>query len=592
MFEGLQRYSQTLFMVILLATVVAFGLSWGPGARGCSEGSVAVKHVARVYGRTITETEYTSTYSVLRRIGQRDEENPVISGAIRQGALDGLIERELLAHEAERLGFRVTDDDVNAEFRRCRFYLSVGNGAETAVGVQSGPISPLVISPRACSENNTTTFSYEAFERLSRRMFVRTVPDLRESTRREMLAQRMREVIASSAQLSDEELWRDYQRTHDQMAVKYLRFSLGFYRDLVRDDDAQAVSDWAAQHSEEINRMYERRRDTLRGLQRELRVRHILLSFPDGATDAQKAETRAKAAAVRVRLVGGEDFVRLARLYSGDPGSWRAGGDMGWQSHESQQRLVEPFRNAMTALAVNAISEPVETEYGVHIIQVTGAREGDVPEADAKRDIARTLYREARAAELNAEAARTILARIRGGADIATVAREAREAALREFYRGEVPAPQTLLPNLTLAAVERSDLDAPELKESEQFSRNGMVLADVDRPDVLTQAAFQLTDAAPLTAAPVKVGDDWFIMRFKDGSRTTATREEFARQRQEQLSQTSALAARQRQALVLYIARLRADAEHAGQVRLGNSDRIRPPAPNANGEAPADDDQN
>ena len=83
MFEGLQRYSQTLFMVILLATVVAFGLSWGPGARGCSEGSVAVKHVARVYGRTITETEYTSTYSVLRRIGQRDEENPVISGAIR-----------------------------------------------------------------------------------------------------------------------------------------------------------------------------------------------------------------------------------------------------------------------------------------------------------------------------------------------------------------------------------------------------------------------------------------------------------------------------------------------------------------------------
>lgn len=89
----------------------------------------------------------------------------------------------------------------------------------------------------------------------------------------------------------------------------------------MRDDDAQAVSDWAAQHSEEINRMYERRRDTLRGLQRELRVRHILLSFPDGATDAQKAETRAKAAAVRARLVGGEDFVRLARLYSGDPGA-------------------------------------------------------------------------------------------------------------------------------------------------------------------------------------------------------------------------------------------------------------------------------
>ena len=464
MFEVLKRYSQTLFMVILLATVVAFGLSWGPGSRGCSEGKLAVTHVAQVYGRTISETEYTSTFSVLRRIGQRDEENPAITGAIRQGALDGLIERELLAHEAERLGFRVTDEDVNAEFRKCRFYLSVGNGAETAIGVQSGPIPPMIISPRACSENNTTEFSYEAFERLSRRMFVRTVPDLRESTRREILAQRMRESVVSTVQLSDEELWRDYQRTHDQMAVKYLRFTLAFYRDLVRDDNAADVAAWAGQHAEDVNRMYERRRDTLRGLQRELRVRHILLSFPDGATDAQKIETRAKAAAVAARLAAGEDFVRLARLYSGDPGSWRTGGDMGWQSHDAQERLVAPFRTAMNALAVNAISAPVETEYGVHLIQVTGAREGDVPEAEAKRDIARTLYREARAAELAGEAARATLARIRGGADIATVARDLRAAALREFYRGEVPAAETLAGNVTLAPVERSDLDATHRK--------------------------------------------------------------------------------------------------------------------------------
>ncbi len=525
MFEGLQRYSQTLFLVILLATVVAFGLSWGPGARGCSEGKLAVTHVAKVYGRTIGETEYMSTYSVLRRIGQRDEENPVIGGALRQGALDGLIERELLAHEAERLGFVATDDDVNAEFRKCRFYLSVGVGAETVLGVPSGPIPPMIISPRACSENNTTEFSYTAFERLARRMFGRTVPDLRESTRREILAHRMREAVASSVSISDEELWRDYQRSHDQMAVKYLRFPLTFYRDLVRDDDQNAVNEWAQAHAEDVNRMYERRRDTLRGLQRELRVRHILLAFPDGATDAQKAEARAKAAAVRARLVAGEDFVRLARLYSGDPGSWRTGGDMGWQSHDAQQRLVEPFRNAMNALALNAISEPVETEFGVHIIQVTGIREGDVPEADAKRDIARTLYREARAAELAAEAARATLARIRGGADLTVVGRELHDAALREFYRGEVPAPVTLPGNVVLAPVERTDLDAPELKESEQFTRNGMVLSDVDRPDVLTQAAFQLTDAHPLSAEPVKVGDDWFILRFKDGSRTTATRE-------------------------------------------------------------------
>lgn len=587
MLEGLQKYSQTLFMVILLATVIAFGLSWGPGSQGCSEGKITVTNVARVHGRVITEQEYISSNSLLRSF-LRDDDNPMISGALRQGSLDGLIERELLAHEAERMGFRVTDDDVNAEFRKCRFYLSVGTGAESLLGMASGPVSR--ISPNSCSSNNTPTFEYEAFERLARRLFRRTVPDLRESTAREILAHRMRMAVASSVQVSDEELWREYQRAHDQMAVRYVRFSLPFYRNLVRDDDPALVTEWAAAHTREVDEMYGRRRDTLRGLQRELRVRHILLSFPDGATDAQKVEVRARAAAVRARVVAGEDFVRLARLFSGDPGSWRAGGDMGWQSHDAQQRLVEPFRNAMTALAVGATSAPVETEFGVHIIQVTGAREGDVPEADAKRDIARSLYREARAAELAQAAARDALTRVRGGADIAAVARALREAALREFYRGDVPAAVTLPPAVTLAPLERADLEVPEVKDSEQFARNGMVTAEVDNPDALTQAAFRLTDAAPVSPEPLHVGDDWFILRYKDNSRTTATREEFARQRQEQLSQSPLLATRQREALVLYINRLRSTAEHAGQVTLGNSTRIRPPDGGADGGA--DDDDN
>ncbi len=66
-------------------------------------------------------------------------------------------------------------------------------------------------------------------------------------------------------QLSDEEMWRDYQRTHDQMAVRFIRFNLNFYRGLVRDDDAAQVEAWAGQHNEEIQRQWERRRE-LRGL--------------------------------------------------------------------------------------------------------------------------------------------------------------------------------------------------------------------------------------------------------------------------------------------------------------------------------------
>ena len=74
-------------------------------------------------------------------------------------------------------------------------------------------------------------------------------------------------------------------------------------------------------------------------------------------------------------------------------------------------------------------------------------------------------------------------------------------------------------------------------------------------------------------------------MRFKDGSRTVATREEFGRQRQELLSSVnaSALAARQRDVLVQYVTRLRQEAEHDGQVRIGNSPRLRAPAAGEDG---------
>jgi parvulin-like peptidyl-prolyl isomerase len=90
------------------------------------------------------------------------------------------------------------------------------------------------------------------------------------------------------------------------------------------------------------------------------------------------------------------------------------------------QQFVEPFRNAASALAVGATSVPVETQFGVHIIQVTGSRQGDISEADAKHDIARRLFRDAQGMESAQAAARLAIQRIQGGADIAVVANEMR----------------------------------------------------------------------------------------------------------------------------------------------------------------------
>lgn len=577
MFDLLQKYSSSLFLIVLVASVAM--LFWGPGTRLTASGnSLQTIYAAKVHGHTITEADLMSSLSVVPRlVPPYMQENPATPGMERQASIDGLIERELLAHEAERLGFRITEAQVNDEFRACRMYVSVGTNSAAGLGIQSGPVQ---FSREWCGGFGDQ-FDFNLFERNVRRIFRRTVPDLRQTMMREMLAQRMREAVISSVQVSDEEMWADYRRTHDQTAVRYFRFTKGFYRDLVRDDDQAAVDAWAAAHASEITEQYTRRRESLRGLHREIRVRHILVKYPaETPTDAQKAESRARAEAILTRInVGHEDFVRLARLYSDDPGSWRTGGELGWRQPDGANGYVPEFTRAANALQVNGISPLVETQFGYHIIQLLGTREGDVPEADARRDIARTLYREARATELVEAAARATQGRLAHGDAIDVVGREVKAAALREFYRGEVPAPQALTGGISLTAVERNDLDAPELKDSEAFARNGSIANDIENGQSLVVAAFNLNAEHPLAEEALHNGDDWFVLRFKDNSRTVATREEFTRQRQELLhtSYGSMLGARQQAALVEYIARLRADAEHAGKLRMGNSPRLRAP---------------
>ena len=85
------------------------------------------------------------------------------------------------------------------------------------------------------------------------------------------------------------------------------------------------------------------------------------------------------AEAARVRVTdGGEDFATVARELSTDESTAANGGDLGWFTHEE---MVAPFAEAAFALEPGAISEPVETEFGWHVIQVT-ERDSDRPLTD------------------------------------------------------------------------------------------------------------------------------------------------------------------------------------------------------------------
>ena len=88
------------------------------------------------------------------------------------------------------------------------------------------------------------------------------------------------------------------------------------------------------------------------------------------ATPAPRTEPEALAIAndVKKQLDAGGDWKILAAKYSDDPGSKDQGGELGW--YAKGEGLVKEFEEAAFALAVSAISEPVKTQFGYHIIQV------------------------------------------------------------------------------------------------------------------------------------------------------------------------------------------------------------------------------
>ena len=106
-------------------------------------------------------------------------------------------------------------------------------------------------------------------------------------------------------------------------------------------------------------------------LVRQTDVRHILIK-PTEVLDEVAAE--ALAGELKQRIEAGENFGDLARQYSDDIGSAAEGGELGWTN---PGQMVPEFEAAMAGTSEGAISEPVRSEFGWHILQVEARRDKD-----------------------------------------------------------------------------------------------------------------------------------------------------------------------------------------------------------------------
>lgn len=114
--------------------------------------------------------------------------------------------------------------------------------------------------------------------------------------------------------------------------------------------------------------------------QPEVEARHILVASEE---EARKAIERIK---------GGEDFAEVAREVSTDRAAAAQGGDLGYFTRE---QMVEPFADAAFAMEPGGLSEePVQTQFGWHVIEVTGKRESASPTLDEMRPELESSLRE------------------------------------------------------------------------------------------------------------------------------------------------------------------------------------------------------
>jgi peptidyl-prolyl cis-trans isomerase SurA len=123
----------------------------------------------------------------------------------------------------------------------------------------------------------------------------------------------------------------------------------------------------------------------------QTRARHILLRTKEGVNES---DLRERLARLRERIVAGADFGELAKLHSED-GTAAKGGDLGWISPGD---TVPEFERAMNALKDGEISQPVQSPFGWHLLQVLERRNEEMTE-ERRKLVARQTVRARKADE-------------------------------------------------------------------------------------------------------------------------------------------------------------------------------------------------
>jgi peptidyl-prolyl cis-trans isomerase D len=475
MLEQMRQQSRSMLIYVLFGIIIAvFIINFGPQSPSCNRGRGTQStnlEGARVNGRMLTRQDYM--YGLMMVGAQNIPPQRAKMMRLHETVMDMLIDREILAGEAERAGFRVSDEEVE-DFLAESKIMGLGREQKASIFDDGGK------------------FSYEHFRKFVQYQMGMTPRSFIEEQRRELLAAKMRDALRASVAVSPAEVKEEWIRQADQVNVEYLRFPVHRYETELELRPAE-VAKYAGANEEALKKLYDERKAAFYENQPKQRhLRQILVKLDAQPTEADDAAAKKKAEGLAARIAKGEPFAKVAKAASDDTRTKPRGGDLGWQRVGGT--ALDPALDAKVAAAKDGeVVGPVKTASGYLLAVAEGTREGTIGFDAAKLELAESKLREEKSkAQAKAEAA-AALAKIKASPD----------KSLKDLY----PAPEE--------TAGESKGKTVEAEETGLFSRRGATVATIGKAPALADAVFKLSKDAPL-AGPIEEMGSFIVVKLKE----------------------------------------------------------------------------
>jgi peptidyl-prolyl cis-trans isomerase D len=373
------RMTKAIFVVIIGIVSVGMVVYLIPGLTG--QGASAANTYAMIYphwysrffasGATVTEEEVDkSARQQLQQQNPQYADNPMMLGYFEQRVGQQLVQKQILLAEADKLGIRVTNEDVIQ-------FLHTGQAGQ-------------VLFP------NGQFIGEDQYAALIANRFNQSVTEFEEGIRENIVIRRLESLITGGVTVSDQEVRDSYLKENIKIKFDYAVLSAEDLRKTINPTDAELEGFFkqnAARYAtgvpeerkityfafspgelpggvphptEQEIQQYFRAHQAEYSTQEQARSRHILIKVAPGADAQTDAAAKAKAEGILKQIQGGANFADLAQKYSDDPGSKDSGGELGFSQ---RKQMVPEFDNAIFTQKIGD-TQIVKSQFGYHIVQV------------------------------------------------------------------------------------------------------------------------------------------------------------------------------------------------------------------------------